>query len=143
MSQVPAASRTARSTGTERNCFRRCRSSSRSDPWASNVDRILARPVDQRREGWVRLGRRHFDQVDSCDLLVAILDQEPPDNGTVCELAYAAAKGIPVIGYRNDKRTSGEEGVPLNLMILAAIRRSHGTYTTSLGGLLAAVRRRL
>lgn len=113
------------------------------DPWDENVDQILALPVERRRDPWIELGVKHYGKIDRCDLLVAILDQEPPDNGTVCEVAHAAARPIPVIGYRGDKRTSGEEGVPINLMILAAIRLSKGEYTTSVPDLLAAVNRRL
>ncbi len=111
------------------------------DPWEEDNVPILALPVEQRRDSWINLGIKHYEQIDKCDLLVAILDQEPPDNGTVCEVAHAAAaaKPIPVIGYREDKRNSGESGVPINLMILAAIRLSMGEYTTSVPDLLAAV----
>ena len=115
------------------------------DPWEENVDPILALPAEQRRDSWIELGIKHYGKIDKCDLVVAILDQEPPDNGTVCEIAHAAAapKPIPVIGYRGDTRTSGEDGVPVNLMILAAIRLSGGEYTTSVPDLVAAVIRRL
>ncbi len=113
------------------------------DPWVEDVEPILRAPIEQRRERWIDLGVRHYGTIDECSLLVAILDQEPPDNGTVCEVAHAAARLIPVIGYREDSRTSGEDGVPVNLMILAAIRRSGGQYTTSVPDLLAAVEARL
>ena len=113
------------------------------DPWATNVQHIIDRPASRRRPAWVRLGLAHLIQVEGCDLLVAVLDQEPPDNGTVCELAFASALGLPVIGYRDDKRTCGEEGVPMNLMILAAIERSGGVLTTSLEELISEVEKRI
>jgi nucleoside 2-deoxyribosyltransferase len=112
------------------------------DPWTSDVSHILRLPVAERRPGWTALGLDHYHQVETSDMVVAILDQEPPDNGTVCEVAYAAARRIPVIGYRNDTRMSGEEGCQVNLMILAAIERSDGSYTTSLPDLIAEVTRR-
>lgn len=82
------------------------------------------------------LGERHLDTIaNEAKLVIACLDQEPPDNGTVVEVAWAAAHGIPVIGYRGDFRTTGEEGLPYNLMIGAAIRRSGGVAVSTLAEL--------
>ena len=47
-------------------------------------------------------------------------------------LLYAAAHNIPVIGYRSDIRTTGEEGLPYNLMVGAAIKMSGGIAVASL-----------
>jgi len=102
------------------------------DPWSVETRHILAaRPAD-RPKLWLDLGDRHLDTVASSDLIVAILDQEPPDNGTVVEATWAAAHRVPVIGYRNDFRASGEEGLPYNLMIGTAIRRSGGVAVSNL-----------
>jgi len=113
------------------------------DPWgpvqSKLVREIEKKPVKQRYDGWVNLGNRHYDEIAECSLLVAVLDQEPPDNGTVCEVVFASTLPIPVIAYRNDARTSGESGVPMNLMILAAIHRSGGCLTGRLSELLAEV----
>jgi Nucleoside 2-deoxyribosyltransferase len=105
------------------------------DPWSVDIDQITATPTKQRGPLWVDLGERHYCTILMADLLVALLDQEPPDNGTVCEVAWAAAHGIPVIGYRADARTGGEEGLPYNLMIAAAIQWSGGVAVSSLAGL--------
>lgn len=93
------------------------------DPWAVDVGTM----------SWLDLGEHHLETIaNEARLVVACLDQEPPDNGTVVEVAWAAAHGIPVIGYRGDLRTTGEEGLPYNLMIGAAIRRSGGAAVANL-----------
>lgn len=102
------------------------------DPWSVSVDHILKAPAGEKPGLWTDLGEHHFDTIEDANFLVAILDQEPPDNGTVCEVVWAAAHNIPVIGYRNDSRTCGEDGMLFNLMISAAIRRSGGKIVTSL-----------
>lgn len=102
------------------------------DPWSVDVRHILSAKPAERPSLWLNLGERHLDAVAGADLVVAVLDQEPPDNGTVVEVAWAAAHNIPVVGYRNDLRASGEEGLPYNLMIGAAIRRSGGTEVSNL-----------
>lgn len=85
---------------------------------------------------WLELGCRHLDNIkNNAQLLVAGLDQEPPDTGTVVELAWAAAHCIPVIAYRSDLRTSGEDGLKYNLMIGSAIQRSGGIEVSNLTSL--------
>ena len=37
--------------------------------------------------------------IDSCDMMIAMYTGHYSDTGTVWETGYAAAKGIPVIGY--------------------------------------------
>lgn len=112
------------------------------DPWSVSVKDILKAPPDERCELWTKLGEHHLDTIaKEAKLVVAGLDQEPPDNGTVCEVAWAAAHNIPVIGYRGDLRTSGEDGMPYNLMIAAAIKRSGGVAVTSLAELEKALKR--
>lgn len=108
------------------------------DPWSVELGDI-ADP----RERWLDLGDRHLDAIsERADLVVACLDQEPPDNGTVVELAWAAAQGLPVIAYRGDMRVGGEEGMRYNLMIAAAVRRSGGTEVATLEELGEALRAR-
>ena len=103
------------------------------DPWAVDVDHILTADASEQPKLWLDLGDFHFDTIrDRAKILVAGLDQEPPDNGTVAEVAWAAAHGIPIIGYRGDLRTSGENGLPYNLMVGAAIRRTGGVAVSNL-----------
>jgi len=103
------------------------------DPWKVDVGHILTAPEEQQPELWLDLGNYHYDTIaQRAKILVACLDQEPPDSGTVAEVVWATAHNIPVIGYRSDFRTSGEAGLPYNLMIGAAIRRSGGIAVASL-----------
>lgn len=112
------------------------------DPWSVNVEDILQTSLDERRDLWTKLGERHYNTIaKEAKLVVAGLDQEPPDNGTACEVVWAAAHNIPVIGYRGDMRTSGEDGMPYNLMIAAAIKLSGGVAVTSLTELEKALKR--
>jgi len=103
------------------------------DPWSVSIDHILKAPADEKPSLWTDLGDYHYNTIrDKARLVVAGLDQEPPDNGTVCEVAWAAAHEIPIIGYRNDVRKTGEEGMRYNLMIAAAIRRSGGVAVANM-----------
>ena len=111
------------------------------DPWslttAAEVD--AAYQAGQQGQFWLEIGHRNLRAIETCQVLVAVLDGEPPDIGTVAELAWAARAGLRVIGYRSDMRQSGEEGVPVNLMIPAVIERSHGTWVSTLAELEEAV----
>jgi nucleoside 2-deoxyribosyltransferase len=98
------------------------------DPWEVDLP-----PGDTPAGRWLALGEVHLHAVaERADLVVACLDQEPPDNGTVVEVAWAAAHGRPVLAYRGDLRQGGEEGLRYNLMIGAAIRRSGGVEVATL-----------
>ena len=61
-----------------------------------------------------RLYRLLIDAIDRCDAMVAILDGPDSDSGTCVEIAYARAKGKPVIGVRTDFRDGEIHG--LNVM---------------------------
>jgi nucleoside 2-deoxyribosyltransferase len=112
------------------------------DPWSVDISHIASAKVAHQYELMLDLGEAHYTTIaDQADLVVAILDQEPPDNGTVAEVAWAAAHGTPVIGYRSDVRASGEVGMPYNLMVSAAIRRSGGTEVSSVDALESELRK--
>jgi nucleoside 2-deoxyribosyltransferase len=55
-----------------------------------------------------------MEALDHCDAVVAILDGPDSDSGTCIEIAYARAKGKPVIGVRTDFRDGEVHG--LNVM---------------------------
>lgn len=106
------------------------------DPWSVDVSHIFEAEKHEQPKLWLDLGEHHLDTIAyNAELMVAALDQEPPDAGTIVEVAWAAAHNIPVIGYRNDLRTSGEDGLQYNLMVGAAIRRSGGIAVSSLAEL--------
>jgi hypothetical protein len=93
------------------------------------------------RERLLAIGRRNFAAIrDEADLVVAVLDQEPPDTGTVGEVTSAAAWGKPVVGYRGDVRRCGEPGLRYNVMVTVAIAMSGGCEVGSLEAMEQAVR---
>lgn len=112
------------------------------NPWEAEVSHILAAKLPDRSAMWLDLGDYHYETIkNKAKLVVAVLDQEPPDVGTVAEVAWAAAHNIPIIGYRGDVRVSGEEGNKYNLMIGAAIRRSGGVAVSNLEELESELKR--
>jgi nucleoside 2-deoxyribosyltransferase len=107
------------------------------DPWTVDLP-----PGDAPADRWLALGDVHLRAIaERADLVVACLDQEPPDNGTVVEVAWAAAHGRPVVAYRSDLRQGGEEGLAYNLMIGAVVRRSGGVEVSTLEDLDRALGR--
>jgi hypothetical protein len=102
-----------------------------NDPWAVDIGYILKAPADKQAELWMNLGDQHYETIEKSEMMVAVLDQEPPDNGTVGETVWAAAHDIPVLGYRSDFRGVGEQNLPYNLMIASAIRRSGGVMVST------------
>jgi nucleoside 2-deoxyribosyltransferase len=78
-----------------------------------------------------RLYRVLIEAVDRSDAVVAILDGSDSDSGTCIEIAYAHAKGKPVIGVRTDFRDGEIHG--LNIMtagICSAIVKLPSTTCT-------------
>lgn len=111
------------------------------DPWAPNQaagdDRDA--PGDLDRAQALAIGRHNAELIRSCTLLVAYLDGQEPDSGTVAELGYGAALGLRCFGLRTDQRQSGEPGVAVNLQLEAFVLQSGGTMTASLDELVAAL----
>ena len=66
--------------------------------------------------------------------MIAALDGPDIDSGTAAEIGYAAKRGIWIIGYRSDKRLSGETGQLLvNLQVEYFMRKlGRGTIVSSL-----------
>ena len=62
------------------------------DPWA--LDAQIA-PQAGDRERALAIGRANIEAIRSCALLVAVLEGQEPDSGTVAELGYAAGLGCP------------------------------------------------
>lgn len=111
------------------------------DPWAltSAEEAASASAAGRQSDFWIEVADRNYTEIEASDMLVAVLDGEPPDNGTVAEVAWAARSGLLVLGYRSDLRQSGEGGVPVNLMIPEAIHRSGGHWANTLSDLEVAV----
>lgn len=112
------------------------------DPWSLITAEELA---DARQRGTLRetlleLGRRNEEAIRSSSLLVAFLDGQEPDSGTVAELGYAAALGKTCFGLRSDLRQAGDEETAVNLQVETFIVDSGGKIVSTLTELIAALR---
>jgi nucleoside 2-deoxyribosyltransferase len=106
------------------------------DPWSLGT----VTPVDGTdRERALAIGRANVEAIRSCELLVADLDGQEPDSGTVAELGYGAALGLRCFGLRSDLRQSGEPGVAVNLQVETFVVDSGGAMVASLKELVAAL----
>lgn len=56
-----------------------------------------------------------IEGIDSCDVVLAILDGSDSDSGTSFECGYAYARGKKIIGVRTDIRAGEDDG--LNAML--------------------------
>jgi len=112
------------------------------DPWALSTaeEFAAAAAAGQQRAFALEVGRRNARAIRSSALLVAHLDGQEPDSGTVVEVGYACGLGIRSYGIRSDLRQAGEAGVPLNLQVAALIEDSGGTIVDGLDALLALLR---
>jgi len=106
------------------------------DPWQlieeRKIDAVRAMPYGLgRRAAWRKLNTEiaasNRGAIESCDLLLAILDGSDIDSGTASEIGYAFAKGKPILGYRSDYRLCADnEGATVNLQVEYFIRESGG-----------------
>lgn len=74
------------------------------------------------------IGHRNREAIDLCDGVFAILDGAEVDSGTASEVGYAAAKGKPILGYRNDFRLCGDnEEAVVNIQLEYFIKMNGGS----------------
>jgi nucleoside 2-deoxyribosyltransferase len=116
------------------------------DPWTLTTNdefvAATAAGADAERRLALEVGRRNADAIRSCTLLVAYLEGQEPDSGTVVEVGYACGLGLTCFGLRSDLRLAGEPGVALNLQVEALIVDSGGAIVGSLDELVAALKMR-
>lgn len=112
------------------------------DPWILVSDSELdeARAKGTQRELAAEIGRRNTEAIESCELLVAVLDGQEVDSGTAAEVGYARALGIRCFGLRTDHRKSGEIGATVNLQVESFLVTSGGLIADSLDALVEALR---
>jgi len=81
------------------------------------------------------------DEIVSCDLLVACIDQECIDSGVACEIGIAWRAGKRILGLYTDFRRNrqGEGRMYKNLYILGCIRASGGVIAGSMQELLSVL----
>jgi nucleoside 2-deoxyribosyltransferase len=73
-------------------------------------------------------GAANAAMVRDADAVFALLDGVDVDSGTAAEIGYAAAVGTPVVGYRTDWRTTGDnEAAAVNLQVEYFVEASGGT----------------
>lgn len=108
------------------------------DPWvlSSLQEYLLAYASAEARPWALKVAQRNTAAIHSCKLLVAHLNGQEPDSGTVAEVGYGAALGLKCFGIRNDLRQSGEPGVSLNLQVEGFIYQSGGCVVSSLEDLV-------
>jgi nucleoside 2-deoxyribosyltransferase len=85
------------------------------------------------------IAKRNKLAIDVSDIVIANLDGQELDSGTVAEVGYAVGKGMPVYGWRADLRRHGEEGAIVNLQVQYFIENSGGTIFRSLADLRSAL----
>ena len=99
-----------------------------------------------KRDAWrklnPRIGAKNRALIDACDMVFAVLDGTDVDSGTAAEIAYAYAKGRPILGYRGDFRLSADnDGSIVNLQVEYFIRASGGDIITTIAALAPALAR--
>lgn len=66
-----------------------------------------------------KLFRSNVAAIESCSLVVAVLDGPDPDSGTAWECGYAHKIGRPIVGIRTDLRAGGDDPKgSVNLMLI-------------------------
>jgi nucleoside 2-deoxyribosyltransferase len=112
------------------------------DPW-SLTDPVAVKgahdlPAGARKQlAWRALNaviaRTNVEAIDSCGLVIAVLDGADVDSGTAAEIGYAFARGKRIVGYRGDFRLAGDnEGATVNLQVEYFIDASGGEIVRSL-----------
>ena len=116
------------------------------DPWNTKlrdkIDKVSSMKYGiRKRTEWVNLnfeiGRLNQQNIDRCDLMLAVLDGIDVDSGTAAEIGYAFARNKRVIGYRGDIRLcSDNEGCVINLQVEYFIKSSGGIIINKLDELI-------
>jgi nucleoside 2-deoxyribosyltransferase len=103
------------------------------DPWTGQDGPPEGAGASALTEWSLGVGRRNAELIDEADALLAILDGPDVDSGTAAEIGYAAARGKPIVGVREDLRQTGDNsGVTVNLQVEFFIRSTGGSITRSL-----------
>jgi nucleoside 2-deoxyribosyltransferase len=112
------------------------------DPWAESgevFDRAFSETDPLRRKGAVRkanlaAGAANERLIRQSVAVFAVLDGVDVDSGTASEIGFAAALGLPVVGWRSDQRLAGEntESV-VNLQVEHFVLAHGGSLHQELG----------
>ena len=80
---------------------------------------------DNKYNEWeAKIYNTNMENLNNCDIMVAILDGKDIDSGTAFEIGYFAAQNKPVLGLLTDKRSYDKDGdlnLKLNTMIFGSL----------------------
>jgi nucleoside 2-deoxyribosyltransferase len=118
------------------------------DPWAGGAEIAAARAIEDPvlrktalTEANVITGERNAQLLTECAGVFAVLDGPDVDSGTAAEIGWAAAAGRPIVGWRSDVRSSGDnEGSVVNLQVEYFVHRSGGRIERQLGDAINTLR---
>jgi nucleoside 2-deoxyribosyltransferase len=78
-------------------------------------------PQDHAESGYAaRTFRADVEGLNRADVVLAVCDGIPVDDGTAWEIGYAFARRLPVVGLRTDSRIFGREE-QVNLMVQESV----------------------
>jgi hypoxanthine phosphoribosyltransferase/nucleoside 2-deoxyribosyltransferase len=119
------------------------------DPWEmapkDMLERILRLPpslcqVYEWKQFNDIVGKTNADAIVSSHLVLALLNGPDVDSGASSEVGFASAHGIPVIGYRDDMRLSGDNsGCIVNLQVEYFIKKNDGRIYRTMDDLKRAL----
>ncbi|MHA1682472.1 MAG: nucleoside 2-deoxyribosyltransferase [Promethearchaeota archaeon] len=89
----------------------------------------------------VQIAMSNVRAIDSCDVVVALLDGPPDvDSGVAAEIGYASAKGKYIVALRTDFRPGGDNlGSKINLQVEYFIASSGGLIFSTVDELITCV----
>lgn len=118
------------------------------DPWAESTavfDRAFAEQDVARRQQLLRsantaCGENNEKLIRQAVAVFAVLDGTDVDSGTAAEVGFAAALGLPVIGWRSDQRQAGDNaGATVNLQVEHWVLAHGGSLHSELGSAVQAL----
>jgi nucleoside 2-deoxyribosyltransferase len=86
-----------------------------------------------------RLGERNRLLLDEAAAVFAVLDGVDVDSGTAAEIGYAAACGKPVIAWRSDLRSAGDNTACLVNLQVEHFVEMYGSMHTDFGAAVNAL----
>lgn len=86
-----------------------------------------SRSAMERWETCIAIAQRNIELLQSADAVLALLDGADVDSGVACEVGWAAALGIPIVGLRTDRRHSSDnDGSRVNLQVQYSVLLGSG-----------------
>lgn len=84
------------------------------------------------------VGAENIRAIDSCSVILAVMDGSDVDSGTAAEIGYGFAVGKRVHGYRGDIRAGENFATAVNVQVAWFVRASGGNIFLSLDALRRA-----